>query len=76
MSEPEDAGKYQVNSDGTVQGQVVGDHPTVHQHFYSGGDKATSSTKPQRAWNIPYQRNPLFLGQDDLLTHLHTHLKR
>lgn len=35
MQEPQDAGKYQVDNDGTVQGQVIGDHAVIRQHFYS-----------------------------------------
>jgi hypothetical protein len=76
MDKPQDAGKYQVNNDGTVQGQVTGDNPIVHQYFHNAGDKTISSTTLERVWTIPFARNPLFLGQDDLLTHLHTHLKR
>ena len=34
VSQSEDAEKYQVDIHGTVQGQVIGDNPTVHQHFY------------------------------------------
>ena len=33
MKEPQDAGKYQVDNDGTVQGQVIGDHNITHQYF-------------------------------------------
>jgi hypothetical protein len=29
MEEPQDTGKYQVDNDGTVQGQVIGDHNKV-----------------------------------------------
>ena len=25
---------YQIGNQGTVQGQVIGDNPTVHQHFH------------------------------------------
>ena len=32
-SERQGAGNYQVTNDGMVQGQVVGDHNVVHQHF-------------------------------------------
>src|SRR5437879_3327786 len=75
MSEPEDAGKYQVNNK-TVQGQVIGDNPTVHQHFYATEDKATPSTKkPQRVWNIPYLRNDYFTGREEILAQLHTRFK-
>ncbi len=34
MKGSEDTGKYWVGNDKTVQGQVIGDHATVHQHFY------------------------------------------
>jgi hypothetical protein len=51
MKEPEDAGKYQVNNK-IVQGQVIGDNPIVHQHFYTTKDKATSSTKPEHVRNV------------------------
>ena len=33
MDKPPDAGKYQVDNDGPVQSQVIGDNSTVHQHF-------------------------------------------
>lgn len=49
MSESEDTGKYQVDNDGPVQGQVIGDNPIVHQYFRTQ-DKATSPTKPQHVW--------------------------
>ena len=43
VSEREDrGGKYHVENKGSVQGQVVGDHNTVHQYFHSSQDKATS----------------------------------
>ena len=31
---PQNAGKYQTANQGTVLGQVIGDNPTVHQHFH------------------------------------------
>src|SRR5579872_6579436 len=74
MSEPEDAGKYQVDNQMT-QGQVIGDHATVHQHFYDTKDKAPSSTKPQRIWNIPYLRNDYFTGREEILEQMHTRFK-
>src|SRR5215469_12187517 len=49
MKEPQDAGKYQVNNDGPVQGQVIGNNPTVHQHFYAAQNKAPLSAQ----WNVP-----------------------
>lgn len=41
MTEPQDAGKYQTHIDSTVQGQVIGDHAIVHQHFMT-------TTQPDR----------------------------
>jgi hypothetical protein len=52
MSEPDDTGKYQVNNNETVQGQVIGDNPIVHQHFYATQDKAPSPTKPEHVRNV------------------------
>src|SRR5437016_2053752 len=75
MSEPQDTGKYQVSDGGTTQGQVIGDHATVHQHFYATEDKAASSTKTQRVWNIPYLRNNFFTGREEILTELHARFK-
>jgi hypothetical protein len=75
MSEPQDAGKYQVNNDGPVQGQVIGDHNITHQHFYAPQEKATSPTKPQHVWNIPYLRNDYFTGREEILASLHTRFK-
>src|SRR4051794_38147381 len=75
MNEPQDAGKYQVDNK-TVQGQVIGDNPTVHQHFYAAQDKALpSTTKPQQPWNIPYLRNDYFTGREEILVELHTRFK-
>lgn len=49
MKESDDAGKYQIHNDKTVLGQVIGDNPTVHQHFYgrsvSPEDKVTQQIK-------------------------------
>jgi hypothetical protein len=39
VKEPQDAGKYQVDIHRTVQGQVIGDHNMVHQHFHGTEDK-------------------------------------
>jgi len=74
MKEPEDAGQYWVNIDGTVQGQVIGDHNKVELHFHSPQDKAASSTQPERVWNVPYRRNPFFTGREDQLKQLREQL--
>jgi hypothetical protein len=75
MSESEDAGKYQTNIDGTVQGQVTGDNNKVEIHIHNPQDKAPSPTKPQRAWNIPYLRNDYFTGREEILAELHARFK-
>src|SRR5271170_493812 len=76
MDQPQDAGKYQVNNEKTVQGQVIGDHNKVELHFHGAQDKATSpSTKPQQPWNIPYLRNNYFTGRQEILEQLHARFK-
>src|SRR5207302_6595314 len=75
VSESDNAGKYQVDNDGTVQGQVTGDNNKVEIHIHNPQDKATSSTKPQRVWNIPYLRNDYFTGREEILAELHTRFK-
>ena len=44
--ESQDAGKYQVNNNKTVQGLVIGDNPTVNQHFH--GSSAPLEDKRMR----------------------------
>ncbi|HEX3641068.1 MAG TPA: tetratricopeptide repeat protein, partial [Ktedonobacteraceae bacterium] len=47
----------------------------VEIHIHNPQDKATSSTKPQQPWNIPYMRNDYFTGREEILTELHTRSK-
>lgn len=49
MKESQDAGKYQIDNDGMVQGQVIGNNPTVHQHFIT-------TTQPDRVQDQNRQR--------------------
>jgi tetratricopeptide (TPR) repeat protein len=64
---------YSVHNESSIQGQVIGDNATVHQHFYAtGGDPQPSSTLDQ-AWNVPYRRNPFFTGRETLLQQVHEH---
>lgn len=68
MNEPQDAGKYQVNNDKTVQGQVIGDHATVHQHFYGIQRKAPLlSFLVDPAIPAPLGHVSSLLGRDALL---------
>ncbi len=47
MQESENVEKYQVNNNKTVQGQIVGDHHIIHQHFYPIQDAAAPTPRPQ-----------------------------
>src|SRR5712691_8274871 len=64
---------YSVRNEKTVQGQVIGDHPTVHQHFYGTGADNQHPATPARVFTVPYRRNALFTGREQLLEDLHTH---
>ena len=68
MQEPQDAGKYRVDNDGTVQGQVIGDHATVHQHFHRGsasqGDQGTPKIKALFLAANPSSTNRLAIDEE------------
>ena len=74
MSDPEEAGKYHIENQQTVQGQVVGDYATVHIY---NAPVQSSSTLPtassEHVWNVPFARNPFVTGREDVLSQLHEH---
>jgi len=70
VNDSADAGKYHVGNQGPVQGQVVGDHAQVYMY----PPVHSSPSPPERTWNIPFQRNGFFLGQESLLSELHQQL--
>jgi hypothetical protein len=77
VRDPEDAGKYWLENQQAVQGQVVGDHAVVNIYHGPLNRSTTPPTAPpERLWTIPFQRNRFFLGQEDLLTQLHHRLTR
>jgi hypothetical protein len=50
------------------QGTVIGEDNTNtfnYNYIYNGG--APTSPPATSAWNIPFARNPFFLGRDELL---------
>src|SRR5579875_2937940 len=73
MSQPEERGSYHVQNEALIQGQVVGDHATVHVH-YPGA--ASHRPAPTSLWMVPLPRNPFFRGQEALLAEVHRQLHR
>ncbi len=72
MGNAEEAGKYGIENQAPVQGQVIGDHATVHI-YHQGSVQQTSA--PTQVWSVPFSRNRFFQGQETLLTHLHQNLR-
>jgi hypothetical protein len=71
-----DEGKYQVENTDLVQGQNVGDHLQITQHFYGPGSKPAHPAPQEHIWNVPYRRNPFFTGREEVLNRLHEHYKQ
>jgi tetratricopeptide (TPR) repeat protein len=68
-----DESHYSIDNE-HVQGQVIGDHPVVIQHFHGLETTSTQPQQPKRAWNIPYRQNPYFTGREKVLQTLHERL--
>ena len=69
MSDQEGAGKYRVENQQPVQGQVIGDNNVVHQYFDSASNSPLLAP-PLRAWNVPYSCNPFFTGREAILAQI------
>ena len=69
MSDPEGAGKYPVENQQPVQGQVIGDNNVVHQYFDSASNSPLLAP-PLRAWNVPFSGNPFFTGREAVLAQI------
>src|SRR5690242_9480428 len=68
MQDSQDAGKYQVDNDGPVQGQIIGDHNKVEMHFHRGsasqGNQAMSKIKALFLAANPTDTPPLAIDQE------------
>ncbi len=69
----DDDGKPSVYNNSAVYGQNIAGHQTIQQIFNAGMGTLpiTCATPAERAWNVPYPRNPHFTGREDLLARLH-----
>src|SRR5712692_10240473 len=70
-----DMDQPQIYNEGPVQGQNVAQQQWITQHFHGAGDKATSPTKPEHAWNVPFPHNSFFTGREELLAQLHARFR-
>ncbi len=68
-----DEGTPQINNLGTMQGANFGDHNTYHQYFGPDGTPARA-VPPDHLWTVPYLRNPLFTGREEVIRELHEQL--
>lgn len=74
MSELEDTGKYRVENQQPVQGQVIGDNNIIEQHFYPAGGSIPVAP-PTCAWNVPFSHNPFFTGREETLAQIRAHFQ-
>ena len=75
MSEQETAGRYQIENQHMVQGQVIGDHTTVH--IYPAPVPSVHPSQPAASapvWNVPFPEKKFFIGREALLKQLRTQL--
>jgi tetratricopeptide (TPR) repeat protein len=66
VSDPEDAGTYQIENQQSVQGQVIGNNNIIYQHF-GPASGSIPRVPPVRAWNVPFSHNPFFTGREEIL---------
>jgi hypothetical protein len=65
-----------IHNEKPVQGQNIADIQHITQIFNNPQDTATSPTKPQRVWNVPYPYNRFFTGRKELLSRLQKQLRK
>jgi tetratricopeptide (TPR) repeat protein len=74
VSEPEDTGKYRVENQQPVQGQIIGDNNIIHQHFISASGSIPAAPSV-RVSNVPFSHNPFFTGREEILAQLRAHFQ-
>ena len=70
MEEP----KFHIQNEGTIPGQVVTERGIVNQYYYGVAPPSQQASTPEAIWTVPYERNALFTGREDVLTRLHDQL--
>jgi hypothetical protein len=69
----EDAEKYRIENQQPVQGQVVGNHNVIHQHFHPSSSIPAVPSKS--VWNVPFSHNPFFTGREKILGLIRVHFQ-
>src|ERR1700692_1606594 len=69
-----DEDTYAARNEGPVQGQIVGGGNTINQNFYAPIPETKTPLTPITIWNIPFSRNTVFTGRENLLHQLHANL--
>jgi len=67
-----DEPSIQINA--PVQGLNIAQHQWIEQHIHPPESTAAPDTQPVPLWNVPYHRNPLFIGREEILQQLQEHL--
>ena len=65
-----------IHNEKPVQGQNIASIQQITQIFNGPQDTMTSSTKPQRIWNVPHPYNRFFTGRKELLSRLQKQLRK
>ena len=65
-----------IHNEKPVQGQNIASIQQITQIFNGPQDTMTSSTTPQRIWNVPHPHNRFFTGRKELLSRLQKQLRK
>jgi tetratricopeptide (TPR) repeat protein len=67
-----DKDQHHIRNEGLVQAQNIAHYQYITQHFHETEDASLSLVKPERVWNVPFSRNPVFTGREESLAQLRT----